>query len=138
MVYSCFNQQLALYEYYEDGAQHPTNGDLPVPQFGPDAGRVGVAAIDAGRKLPASARPTGERGVQARGILVQCSPTQVQGIGALSDRTSNLLWLGTGAFIGMAFELARRELLHQRDTSPLYGALGGLVVAGVLFLGKRE
>lgn len=137
MIYSCFNQQLGMYEYFEDGAAHPTNGDLPVPTLGPDAGRVGVAAIDAGRKLPGSARRTGERGVVARGILVACEPTQVEGMGALSDRAADWLWLASGAFVGMGFELARRELLHQREASPFYGALTGFMVAGVLFLGKR-
>ena len=136
MIYSCFNQQLGLYEYFEDDAAHPTNGDLPIPQLGPDAGRVGVAAIDAARPLPAGARRAG-RGTAARGIIVSCKSTEVQGIGLMSDRTVDLLWLSSGALVGMSFELIRREFLHQADASPFYGALGGFLVAGVLFLGKR-
>jgi hypothetical protein len=136
MIYSCFNQQLGLYEYFEDGAAHPANGDLPVPRLGPDAGRVGVAAIDAGRPLPLGARRTGQ-GLMAKGILVSCKPTEVQGIGELSGRSLDLLWVGTGALVGMSFELIRREFLHQREASPFYGALGGMTVAAVLFLGRR-
>ena len=71
MIYSCFNAQKALYDYFEDGRQLPINADLPVPRFTVMAGKIGVAAIDAGRPLPSDARPAGQ-GWQARGIIVQC------------------------------------------------------------------
>jgi hypothetical protein len=49
MLYSCFDDKRALYRVYEDGRQHPVNADLPVPDLPRDAGRVGVAAIEAAR-----------------------------------------------------------------------------------------
>mgnify|MGYP001607312283 CR=1 FL=1 len=71
MIYSCFNARSALYDYFEDSRQLPVNADLPVPKFSVMAGKIGVAAIDAGRPLPSDARRTGQ-GWHARGIIVQC------------------------------------------------------------------
>lgn len=85
MIYSCFNDKLGLYEYYEDDRGHPTNGDLPVPSNGaPDAGSIGLPAMDAGRPLPAGARRVGT-GWQASGIIVQCSNLGVRGLSGLGQ-----------------------------------------------------
>ncbi len=85
MIYSCFNQKLGLYEYYEDDRGHPTNGDLPVPSIGAsDAGEVGLPAMDAGRPLPPGARRAGQ-GWQARGMIVQCNNAHVRSVMGLGQ-----------------------------------------------------
>lgn len=84
MIYSCFNQKLGLYEYYEDDRGHPTNGDLPVPSNGTQAGEVGVPAMDAGRNLPAGTKRVGN-GWHARGLIVQCNNTAIRGLVGLGQ-----------------------------------------------------
>lgn len=101
MIYSCFNEKSGLYEYFEDAAGHPTNGDLPVPKFGAPAGEIGVPAMEAGRPLPSGAKRTG-KGLTARGILVRCEPLPVQslsGLGAIETPTSLLVGV---ALLGIA------------------------------------
>lgn len=73
MIYSCFDQTSGLYRYFEDGAQVPINGDLPVPSWlkGRVANGIGVPTSEAGRPLPSSAKPAGS-GPQARGLVVRC------------------------------------------------------------------
>lgn len=71
MLYSCFNPEVGLYDYFEDDAQRAINADLPVPKLPPIAGKVGVPAIDAGRPLPSGAKPAG-KGWHAKGVVVQC------------------------------------------------------------------
>lgn len=89
MHYSCFNPRTGLYDYWEDGiAGIPINGDLPVPSL-PDETQLGVAAIEAGRKLPSSARPAGS-GWRARGQIVQCG-RGFNGLGA--DSSDAIDWL---------------------------------------------
>lgn len=83
MFYSCFDPRTGKYDYYSDGeGGTPINGDLPVPKL-PKATQLGVAAIEAGRKLPAGAVRVG-RGIQARGQIVQCG-RGFSGLGTLSD-----------------------------------------------------
>jgi hypothetical protein len=85
MIYSCFNEKLGLYEYYQDDRGHPTNGDLPVPSIGAaDAGKVGLPAMDAGRPLPAGATRAG-KGWQARGMIVNCNNMSVRGLSGLGQ-----------------------------------------------------
>lgn len=71
MIYSCFDAHAGLYQYFEDEKGHQVNGDLPVPSFRGDAGRIGVASIEAARPFPRGARPAG-RGWRARGVIVRC------------------------------------------------------------------
>lgn len=62
MRYSRFVPESGDYEIYEDRfgqAGHPINADLPTPAFGRVAGRVGIPASDAGRRLPPGARRVG-------------------------------------------------------------------------------
>jgi hypothetical protein len=70
MIYSRFNDGLGLYEVFEDGTTHALNDDFPVPRLGPDAGRVGVPATEAGRELPAAARRVGTSW-HAKGLVVR-------------------------------------------------------------------
>ena len=104
MLYSCFDAEQGDYRVYQDASGHPINGDLPVPQLGSDAGKLGVPAARAGRTLPMSAKYVG-RSWNARGQLVQCS-------GALSGFEDSLeqtfgvpvkyLALGAGVLAGYA------------------------------------
>lgn len=103
MLYSCFDQQTGLYDYFQDGRTIPINADVPVPRMR-TVGKIGVPSIEAGVELPNDAKPAG-RGWHARGLVVQCGKS---GLGAfdLSDRTklvlltcvatATVLWL-TGA-----------------------------------------
>lgn len=86
MIYSCFDPAAGLYDYFENGASYPFNGDLPVPSLPPPAGKIGVPAIHAGRPLPRDARHVG-RGHTARGMLVECGRS-----GALSGDTTSAPW----------------------------------------------
>lgn len=73
MMYSVFQPDRGLYAYYETPDALAFNADLPIPQLTRDAGKVGVAAIDAARALPANARRVGE-GWNARGIIATPDP----------------------------------------------------------------
>ena len=80
MIYSIFIPERGEYEYYESAdVQLPLNADLPVPALPAIAGQIGVPAIDAGRPLPANAKPIG-RGWHARGMVAQ----RRGGLGAFS------------------------------------------------------
>ena len=70
MIYSCFDPQSGLYDYFENAQTLAINADLPVPSL-PRATQLGVASIEAGRPLPSDARPVG-RGWHARGQVVKC------------------------------------------------------------------
>lgn len=131
MIYSCFNEKLGLYEYFETPENHPVNGDLPIPTFsGLEAGKVGVPARDAGRQMPAGATRIGT-GLAARGIIVSCSNMPVQGLslrGAAespADLQNALLWMGAGGVVGYLVE-------QQRDGRPIFGSLAGALFAGLL------
>lgn len=82
MIYSVFVPEQGLYHYYETPENKPVNGDLPVPKLGQDAGKIGVAAMDAGRPLPSNARKVGQ-GWTARGVIAS------QGFGVLGLPTFN-------------------------------------------------
>jgi hypothetical protein len=90
MIYSCFNDKLGLYEYFETPGHHPTNGDLPAPREGRQAGTVGVPAMEAGRKIPSGARRAGT-GWEAKGIIVSCQNKPVQGIGSFDFKGNPFL-----------------------------------------------
>ena len=47
MLYSCFIPEKGLYRVYQDSSARQVNGDLPVPKFPSEAGRIGVASIEA-------------------------------------------------------------------------------------------
>lgn len=118
MIYSCFNEALGEYEYFEDGAGHPMNGDLPMPSLASEAGGIGVPARDAGRKLPSGSKPTG-RGWEARGMIVNCQNTKVKGLSGSSDTPPIPLWLmviGAGALMygGWKLYVHSMENLHRR------------------------
>lgn len=83
MIYSCFNERLGLYEYFEDERGHPINGDLPVPRF-TGTTQIGMPALEAGRPLPSGVKRTGT-GWHARGIIVRCKPMAVKGLGQTEE-----------------------------------------------------
>lgn len=68
MLCSVFNATSGLYDYFETGTNVPFNADLPVPRMPAEAGKIGVAAVDAGRPLPSDARFVG-RGWTAKGVI---------------------------------------------------------------------
>ena len=107
MIYSRFNDQTAVYEVFEDTSTHALNGDLPVPQLGSNAGKVGVPATEAGRPLPGGARRVGTSW-KAKGLVVR---SRAAGLGTM-DRAAvgkvvvPLAIIGTG--IWMVLWLAPR------------------------------
>lgn len=132
MIYSCFNEQLGLYEYFESTERHAVNGDLPVPELnGLMAGRVGVPARDAGRTMPSSAKRVGT-GLMARGVIVNCDnlPTPALSLAGAAqtsaDLQTSLLWMGAGAAAGYLVE-------HYREGRPIFGSIFGGLVAGVAY-----
>lgn len=96
MIYSCFNENLGLYEYFEDARGHALNGDLPTPTHlgGKVAGKIGVPAREAGRPLPSSAKRVG-KGFEARGMIVSCLPTAMMSLSGDTDAFD----LGTRGFV---------------------------------------
>ena len=95
-MYSCFNERLGLYEYFQDDRGHALNGDLPVPSYlgGKKAGKIGVPAREAGRPLPSGTKRIGH-GFEAKGMVVSCKPTPMKGLAGGTDATNLGLRLGT-------------------------------------------
>lgn len=106
MLYSCFDPQSALYDYYEDARTLPINADLPMPSL-PKATQLGVAAIEAGRPLPSDARPAG-RGWHARGQVVQCGRGPLGSL-ELDMAWSGWKWIGAGVAAYVAWFVIRRR-----------------------------
>lgn len=88
MKYSCFNQASGVYHVFEDSAQIPINGDLPVPALGSDVNGIGVPSIEAGRPLPSGARPVGTSWHPV-GMIVSCHKS-ISGLGADASPSSSL------------------------------------------------
>lgn len=105
MIYSCFNQKAGLYRYFQDGKQHAINADLPVPSLPKNAGRVGVASIDAARPFPSGAKPIGH-GWHARGIVVQCPKG---GLGAADSERSQIWLAALAVVVGVGLYLHGRS-----------------------------
>ena len=101
MRYSRFNAELGLYEVFEDTSTHALNGDFPVPRLGPDAGRIGIPATEAGRELPARAKRVGTSW-HAKGLVVRPRQPALGGLGD-SDTLSTVLTVG---FIGVVAVVA--------------------------------
>lgn len=83
MIYSCFDANSGLYDYYETDEQKPLNADLPVPKLGSVDNPIGTPAIRAGRPVPAGARKVG-RGWHARGMVADCSKRSIAGLGEVT------------------------------------------------------
>lgn len=112
MIYSCFDSARGEYDYFEDSRRVPINADLPVPNLPPDAGRIGVAAIEAGRPLPTDARRIG-RGWNARGMVVQCGhgPNgSGRPLGASDATSKTTMWFWLFLTAGAVF-----VLMNERD-----------------------
>jgi hypothetical protein len=107
MIYSRFNDQTAVYEVFEDSSTHALNGDLPVPQLGAMAGKIGVPATEAGRPLPTGARRVGTSW-KAKGMVVRAGSGSLGSIdkSQLGKIVMPVLIIGTG--IWMALWLAPR------------------------------
>lgn len=124
MIYSCFNDRLGLYEYFEAPGYHPTNGDLPTPRDGAVAGKVGIPAMYAGRRLPKGAKRKGT-GWQAKGIIVNCQNLQVKGLDAIDFKENP-------ALIPFIVVTGALGYLIEKDRSggrPLVGAAVGVGAA---------
>lgn len=120
MMYSCFDQNSGLYRYFQDDKQIPVNGDLPVPTYLKSrATKLGVPALEAGRPLPANARPVG-RGVPARGMVVSCanSPASLSGLD-----------LDTKTALVVAGALGTAALLWYSDQQLSALTIGGITLA---------
>ena len=128
MIYSCFDPDTGLYRYFEDARTHPINGDLPVPKFGRDTGRVGVPSMNAARPLPSSAKPIG-KGWHARGVVVQCKSS---GLGVLEGSDKGwvvVAGLGVvGAVAGFMTAAKGDEPLHRALYGAAFGSLIGYLV----------
>jgi hypothetical protein len=98
MIYSCFVPERGTYDYYENSLQMQLNADLPVPRLPPDAGKIGVPAIDAGRPLPSDARKTGE-GWHARGMVVNCRGRS--GMSAFGELPNAPTWVWPVVGVGL-------------------------------------
>jgi len=70
MLYSIFRPARGVYDYFETPEQHAINADLPQPKLPQETNGVGVPAMQAGRALPAGARPIGS-GWHARGVVAR-------------------------------------------------------------------
>jgi hypothetical protein len=139
MIYSCFNERAGLYEYFENAATHPTNGDLPVPSPGPKAGKIGVPAMNAGRFLPSDAKRAGS-GWHARGIVVDCKKTPLPGLGAAFGDNSNVVlsWSVVIAMAGAGYYYERQRKGTGPYSSPWAGAAAGAIMgASILILAQR-
>lgn len=79
-IYSVFVPEEGVYKYYESAKNVAVNADLPVPQLGSDAGKIGVPAMDAARRLPGDAKLVGQ-GWQARGIIASKGGRPLAGLG---------------------------------------------------------
>jgi hypothetical protein len=90
MIYSCFNASTGLYDYFETPEKKALNADLPVPQLGAPDNKIGIPSIDAGRPLPAGARPVGH-GWHARGMVANCKKRGVSGLGEVSLDAGTLM-----------------------------------------------
>jgi hypothetical protein len=100
MIYSQWQPDTGGYKYLETPESHNMNDDLPTPQLRP-ATRIGVPSIEAGRPVPAGARPVGEGDI-AVGLVAPVDPRLVvrrtrslAGVDGAS--TSTTLWLVAGA-----------------------------------------
>lgn len=93
MIYSCFDASTGLYTYFQDDGTMPINMDLPVPRFRKET-QIGVAAIDAARPMPSSAKVVGQ-GWHARGQVVDCQGS-MNGLGL--DVDSATTWVKDGGW----------------------------------------
>lgn len=116
MLYSCFNQAAALYDYFEDGLAIPVNGDLPIPSLPPIAGKIGVPALQAGRPLPVGAKHVGQ-GFAARGIIVECGQSGSLGDASMGTLPPAWKWaVALAAVVGV---------LYVAQTKPVRDFVGG-------------
>lgn len=131
MIYSVFVPDQGLYHYYETPNGHAVNADLPLPSLPADAGKIGVASIDAARRLPSDAKLVGQ-GWNARGVLA-AAPSGVSGLGDLFGSDSPpygkfLLAAATGALVGAwASGFYNYRVATPRKTSAGTGAVGAMV-----------
>lgn len=120
MMYSCFDQNSGLYRYFQDDKQIPVNGDLPVPSYLKSrATKLGVPALEAGRPLPANARPVG-RGAPARGMVVSCASPPASLSGLDMDTKTALVVAGA---------LGTAALLWYSDQQLSALTIGGITLA---------
>jgi len=133
MMYSCFNDKLGLYEYFEGPGHHPTNGDLPTPRDGQMAGTVGVPAADAGRRLPSGVRRAGT-GWEAKGMVVNCKNRPVQGIGSIDLKGNPLLIPYVLVAGGLGYYIQK----ERGGSVPLGVALGAGSALLVSFVGNKD
>jgi len=131
MMYSVFVPEEGLYHYYESAKGVAVNADLPVPGLPSDAGKIGVAAMDAARPLPSDAKLVGQ-GWNARGVLAS-RPAGVSGLGAIvgpGAPIGTFLLAGVaGALVGAvsASWYSYRSGATPRQTSAGAGAYGAVV-----------
>jgi LPXTG-motif cell wall-anchored protein len=109
MMYSVFVPAEGQYHYYETTEKKAVNADLPVPTFGKDAGKIGVAAMDAARPLPFGAVMVG-RGWHARGVLANKGGVSLSlaGMDVLPTNPMALAGLAL-ASAGLAYLLLRKK-----------------------------
>jgi hypothetical protein len=126
MIYSCFDQNKGLYDYFQDTEMRPINGDLPIPKFPSSTGRIGVPAIEAGRPLPSGAKPAGS-GWHARGMVVNCrAAAGTLGALNLSQSSGKMVLGGAAVALGLVYFFGRPARPTTYALSGLAGALVGM------------
>lgn len=133
MIYSVFDPSKGIYSYFETPENKAVNSDLPIPSFRSDAGKIGVAAIDAARPLPAQARKVGE-GWTARGILA--SSDGLSGLGSFvgpGEPVGTFVLAGiAGAVVGAAtaswYDYRRATPRQTSAGAGTFGAMAGFAL----------
>lgn len=130
MLYSVFVPAEGKYHYYETQQAFAVNADLPVPTLGSDAGKIGVPAMDAARKLPSDAKFVG-KGWNARGVVAMSG---TGALGGFSDVGGEAIPYVLPAGAGLvAYQATRRYSTGTRIVAAAIAA--GLVYAGEMACG---
>jgi hypothetical protein len=103
MIYSVWDADSQLYDYYKVGEAHNDDGPTPRPRGGC---QIGYAPNEASWKLPTSAVKVG-RGDVAKGAVVHLAPKGGLALSGIEELATNpLVLIGLGA---VGFYLLRRR-----------------------------
>jgi len=100
VIYSRWNPASGGYDYFQDQRVQNINDDLPTPEL-PEATKIGVPSIEAGRPIPGDAVPVGS-GDQAVGILAPVDSSRLvrrdRSLAGIDiPASSPILWIAAGA-----------------------------------------
>lgn len=123
MKYSRFDEQTAMYDVFEDSRTHALNADLPLPKLASAVNGIGVAARDAGRRLPSGARHVGQSW-HAVGLVVPSTQSGSSGFGGIDMDDVPVGWIGAGAVLGAIVGLTKDNSAGGAVAGGLVGFLG--------------